>query len=308
MAGRSVDGRSDQRVTVTIDRRTLSLSNLEKVMFPETGFTKAQVIDYYVRVAVAMIPHVEQRCMTMRRWPDGVEGQSFFNKRCPDHRPDWIATSEGPGDRNGTIGYCRVDEPAALVWTANMASIELHAPMAKAADIDAPTMVVFDLDPGEGVGITECAQVAMLANDVLAAVGLEAVAKTSGSKGLQVYVPLNTAHTHHQASDFARAVGQLLTKQHPKKVLVDMSKKLRAGKVFVDWSQNSRHKTTVAAYSLRARSRPMVSTPLSWDEVSNGADGTPLSFTSDDVIERVAKSGDLFAPAANLRQELPVAG
>ena len=292
-------------VQVAVGERTLSLSNLDKVMYPEIGFTKSQVIDYYARIAPAMLPHVAERCMTLRRWPDGVDGESFFNKRCPDHRPEWVDVSLGPGDRGGDIGYCRIDEPAALVWTANLAAIELHAPMAKAADIEQPTILVFDLDPGPPAAMTECCQVALELREVLAAVELEAFSKTSGSKGLQVYVPLNSPHTHDQASSFAKAAGQLLAKQHPDRILVEMNKPLRTGKVFVDWSQNSRHKTTIAAYSLRARPTPTVSTPITWDEVADGAGGEPLSFTSDDVLARVDEFGDLFAPVAELVQSLP---
>ncbi|MEM8922577.1 MAG: non-homologous end-joining DNA ligase [Actinomycetota bacterium] len=296
-----------QRVEVAVEGRTLSLSNLEKVMYPEAGFTKAQVIDYYARVAQAMLPHVAGRCMTLRRWPDGVDGESFYNKRCPDHRPDWLGTSLGPGDRNGDIQYCRIDEPASLVWTANMAAIELHAPMAMADDLESPTILVFDLDPGPPATLVDCCRVALWLREVLAAVELAAFPKTSGSKGLQIYVPLNSPHTHKQASEFALAVGQLLTRQHPEHVLVEMNKAQRTGKVFVDWSQNSRHKTTVAPYSLRARARPTVSTPVEWDEVAAAADGAPLSFEAAEVLERVAERGDLFAPVAELVQRLPSA-
>ncbi len=296
---------SEQRVSVAVGDRSLSLVNLDKVFYPEVGFTKAQVIDYYARIAPVMVAHVARRCMTLRRWPNGVDGQSFFNKRCPSPRPDWVPVSIGPGDRDGDIPYCRIDEAAALVWTANLAAIELHAPMARADDIESPTMAVFDLDPGAPAGMRECCQVALDLHEVLAAVGLEAFPKTSGSKGLQVYVPLNCPHTHDHAADFTRACGQLLARQQPDRVLVEMTKSLRAGKVFVDWSQNSRHKTTIAAYSLRALARPTVSTPVSWDEVAAGADGQPLSFEAADVLERVAARGDLFAPTATMRQQLP---
>ncbi len=294
-----------ERVEVSIGGRTLSLSNLDKVMYPEVGFTKAQVIDYYARIAPVMVPHVSDRCMTLRRWPDGVDGGSFFNKRCPSHRPDWLGTSLGPGDRNGEIDYCRLDEPAALVWTANMAALELHAPMARADDLENPAILVFDLDPGPPATVVECCVVALRLRQVLASVGLEAFPKTSGSKGLQVYVPLNASHSHRHASQFALAVGQLLARELPDRVLVEMNKRLRAGKVFVDWSQNSRHKTTVAAYSLRARPRPTVSTPLDWDEVAAGSDGAPLTFEAADVLDRAADRGDLFAPVAELVQHLP---
>lgn len=296
------------RVQVAVGDRTLSLSNLDKVLYPEVGFTKSQVIEYYARVAPAMLPHVRDRCMTLRRWPDGVDGPSFFNKRCPGHRPDWVGVALGPGDRDGEIEYCRIDEPAALVWTANLAAIELHAPMAKAADLESPTIMVFDLDPGPPAALAECCRVALELRDVLDAIGLAACPKTSGSKGLQVYVPLNRSHTHAEASSFALAVGQLLARSNPDRILVEMNKAQRTGKVFVDWSQNSRHKTTVAAYSLRARERPTVSTPLSWDEVDDGASGAELVFTADQVIERIDAVGDLFAPVAELEQELPTGG
>lgn len=295
----------ETRVSVAVGSRSLSLSNLDKVMYPRVGFTKGQVIDYYARIAPAMLAHVSGRCMTLRRWPNGVEGASFFNKRCPSHRPAWIDASIGPGDREGDIPYCRLEEPAALVWTANMAALELHAPMARADDLESPAMVVFDLDPGPPAAMVECCAVALELHEVLAAVGLEAFPKTSGSKGLQVYVPLNAPHSHDHAAGFAKAVGQLLARQSPDRVLVEMTKSLRTGRVFVDWSQNSRHKTTIAVYSLRANATPTVSTPLAWDEVADGAGGAPLVFEAADVLVRVAERGDLFAPTATLIQHLP---
>lgn len=296
---------TEQRVEVAVGDRTLSLSNLDKVLYPEVGFTKAQIIDYYARIAPVMIPHIQGRCMTLRRWPNGVHKESFFEKRCPGHRPGWVSTALGPGDGDEGIDYCRIDEPASLVWTANLAALELHSPMARCSDIESPTMLVFDLDPGEPAGLTECCQVALTLREVLAAVHLESVAKTSGSKGMQLYVPLNSTHTHKHASSFALAVGQMAMRQLPNLVLVEMAKALRKGKVFVDWSQNSRHKTTIAPYSLRARARPTVSTPISWDEVSAGADGEALVFEADDVLERMAEHGDLFEPALSLEQHLP---
>lgn len=300
-----------KRVAVDVAGRSLSLSNLDKVLYPANGFTKGQVIDYYARIAPTMVPHLAGRCITLRRFPDGIDGTSFFEKRCPKHRPEWLPTAVGPGDRNGVVDYCLVEEQAALVWTANMAALELHAPMAKAADLENPTMLVFDLDPGAPATITECCQIALLLVEVLGSVGLEAFAKTSGSKGLQVYVPLNTegadAHTHDHASSFALAVGQLLTKQHPDRVVVTMKKSDRPGKIFVDWSQNSRHKTTSAVYSLRARTDPTVSTPITWDEVADGADGVMMSFETDEVLARVEEFGDLFAPTLELVQQLPAA-
>ena len=294
-----------ERVHVEIDGHRLAVSNLEKVMYPMVGFTKAQVIDYYVRVAPVMLPHIGDRGVPLRRWPDGVTEDSFFEKRCPSHRPGWVGTCLGPGDRRGGIEYCRLDSVAALAWTANLAALEIHSPMARCGDIDAPTMLVFDLDPGEPATIVECAEVALEIRDVLDSVGLRTFPKTSGSKGMQLYVPLNTPHEHQHASDFALAVAQLLEQERPKLVLSNMTRKLRKGKVFIDWSQNSRHKTTIAPYSLRAKDRPTVSTPLTWDEVADGADGEPLGFEAADVLERIDVHGDLFAETLTLRQQLP---
>ena len=241
----------------------------------------------------------------MKRYPDGVEGGSFFEKRCPSHRPDFVGTIDGPGDRGGAIGYCNLDSVPALAWAANMASLEIHAPMALGTDIESPQLCVFDLDPGEPATIVECAQVGLELRDVLAGIGLECLAKTSGSKGMQLYVPLNSPHTHDHTSEFAHAVARVLEKHRPDDVTSVMTKALRPGKVFIDWSQNSCHKTTVAVYSLRARPRPTVSTPVTWDEVSDCADGQALSFTAPEVLARVADLGDLFAPAATLVQALP---
>jgi bifunctional non-homologous end joining protein LigD len=290
---------------VEIDGRELSITNLDKVLYPEAGFTKAEVIDYYVRIAPAMLPHVSGRGVTLRRYPNGVDGTSFFEKRAPDHRPAWIDAALGPGDRKGGIHYLLIDEVATLAWVGNMAALEVHAPMARADDIDAPTMVVFDLDPGPGAGMTDCCRVALAIRELLDDLGLQAWAKTSGSKGLQLYLPLNTPHSHEHASSFALAVAQVLEKQDPKRITSVMKKSLRTGKVFVDWSQNSFHKTTVAAYSLRAKPTPTVSTPVDWTEVEAGDDGEPLTFTAPEVLERVADFGDLFAPTATLQQELP---
>jgi len=290
--------------TVEVEGRRLTLSNLDKVLYPETGTTKAEVIDYYARIAPVMVPHLADRGVTLRRFPDGVEGNSFFEKRCPGHRPEWIDTVLGPGDRNGDIGYCCLDSAPALVWAANMAALEIHAPMAR-RDIETPTMCVFDLDPGPGTSIAECADVGLDIRHVLDGLGLAGFAKTSGSKGMQVYVPLNTPHTHHEASAFALWVAQLLERAHPDGVVSNMKKSLRKGKVLVDWSQNSRHKTTVAVYSLRARPRPTVSTPVTWDEVEAAASGEPLGFETGDVLARVAEHGDLFAETLTLEQRLP---
>lgn len=300
-----VVGRSPERVEVSIGDRTLSLSNLDKVLYPEVGYTKSQIINYYARIAEVMLPHISGRCLTLRRWPNGVDQESFFEKRCPGHRPDWLPVGLGPGDSKGGIEYCRIEEPAALVWTANLAALELHSPMARCDDIESPTILVFDLDPGEPASMAECCQVALVLRDILKAVNLESFAKTSGSKGLQVYVPLNAPHSHKHASRFALAAGQMAARELPDLVVVEMNKALRTGKVFVDWSQNSRHKTTIAPYSLRARPQPTVSTPVSWDEVTRSATGDALRFAADEVLDRVDDMGDLFAPVATIVQELP---
>ncbi len=298
---------------VEIDGRTLSVSNLDKVLYPEAGFTKGQVIDYYARIAPVLLAHLGDRGLTMRRFPNGVDAGSFFEKRCPKHRPDWVGTALGPGDRGGPIGYCVLDSVAAVVWAANLAALELHAPMARAADIESPTLVVFDLDPGEPAAMTECCQVALDIREVLSALDLQSWPKTSGSKGLQLYVPLNNPVddpvTHDEAKEFALAVAQLLEKRQPKRVTSEMTKAIRPHKVFIDWSQNSRHKTTIGVYSLRARPYPTVSTPVSWDEVEACANETlELRFLAEDVLERVAERGDLFADTATLVQALPKFG
>ncbi len=297
-----------ERVQVTVGGHRLSVSNLDKVLYPLVGFTKAQVIDYYVRVAPWLLPHIEDRGVTLRRWPDGVTAQSFFEKRCPSHRPGWVSTCTGPGDRRGGIDYCRLDSVAALAWTANLAALEIHSPMARCGDIESPSMLVFDLDPGDPATIVECCQVALEIQSVLKSVDLVACAKSSGNKGLQLYVPLNSPHTHADASDFALAVAQVLEQRSPDSILSNMNRKRRAGKVFIDWSQNSRHKTTIAPYSLRGGDRPTVSTPLSWDEVADGADGEPLIFEAAEVLERVESLGDLFADTITVQQQLPTAG
>ncbi len=302
MAAKRVD---EHRVTVGVGDRTLSLSNLDKVLYPEVGFTKSQVIDYYARIAPVMVPHVAGRCMTLRRWPNGVDQPSFFQKTCPGHRPSWVEVAIGPGDGDKGIEYCRLDEVASLVWTANLAALELHAPMARCDDLDSPTMVVFDLDPGPGTAMAECCRVAVVLRDILAAVGLQAWPKTSGSKGLQVYVPLNTPHRHKHASGFALAAGQLAMRELPDLVVVEMAKSVRKGKVFIDWSQNSHHKTTIAPYSMRARPRPTVSAPVSWAEVEAAVDDGILSFETAEVLDRVAADGDLFAPVLEVQQRLP---
>jgi len=293
-------------VAVSIDGHEMELSNLEKVLYP-SGFTKGEVVDYYARIAPIALPHLRERALTFKRYPNGTDTTGFFEKRCPGHRPEWVNVALGPGDRRGGIEYCCLDSPASLVWAANMAAIELHAPMALAVDLATPRAVVFDFDPGPETDIGDCCAIALGVRDVLAAVDLEGWCKTSGSKGLQLYVPLNTVGvTHEQAAEFALAVGQVLEKQLPKRVTTVMAKAVRPGKIFVDWSQNAHHKTTIAPYSMRARPRPTVSTPVSWDEVEAGAEGElDLVFEAADVLARVAEEGDLFEPVLTTEQRLP---
>ena len=296
-------------IEVAVDGRTLRLTNLDKVLYP-SGFTKGEVVDYHARIAAWIVPHLAGRCITFRRFPDGTAQQGFFEKRCPAHRPDWVPVALGPGDRDGGIDYCRIEEPAAMVWAANLAAIELHAPMALANDLATPRMLVFDFDPGPDTAIAECCHVALATRAVLDAVGLEGWCKTSGSKGLQMYVPLNTSGvTHDSAADFALAVGQVLERQMPGRVTTLMAKAERPGKIFVDWSQNALHKTTIAPYSLRARESPTVSTPVTWDEVSACASGElALRFEAADVLQRVTELGDLFDPVLRVEQRLPTPG
>jgi bifunctional non-homologous end joining protein LigD len=293
---------------VEVDGRQLKISNLEKILYPEARFTKAEVVDYYVRVAPFMLPHLAGRPLTMVRFPDGVDSESFYMKQCPSYRPDWMRT--GPGDL-GPTEHCVVEDLASLIWVVNLASLELHTPMAKSRDIDRPTMVVFDLDPGAPADIVDCCRVALEIRELLETLGLVAFPKTSGSKGLQMYVPLNTPATHDETKGFAKAAAQLLERRDPKRITSVMRKDLRGGKVFVDWDQNTRHKTTITPYSMRARPRPWVSTPLRWEEVEAclaAADPSLLTFETRDVLDRVAEHGDLFAPTAEMEQELPKLG
>lgn len=293
-------------VEVEIEGRTVRLSNLDKTLYP-SGFTKAEVVDYHARIAPWIIPHLTGRCLTFRRYPDGTDQDGFFEKRCPSHRPEWVPVALGPGDRRGGIEYCRIEEPAAMVWAANLAAIELHAPMALAVDLETPRALVFDFDPGPQTSIVDCCQVALGVRDVLDSVGLVGFCKTSGSKGLQMYVPLNTpGATHAGAADFALAVGQLMERQLPGRVTTVMAKAARTGKIFVDWSQNAYHKTTIAPYSLRARPTPTVSTPVTWSEVDDCArSGVELRFEAADVLARVDERGDLFGAVLETEQELP---
>ena len=299
---------------VSVDGRELSLSNLDKVLYPACGFTKGQVISYYQRIAPVLLPHLEGRPLTLKRYPNGVDESFFYEKRCPKHRPEWVRTTPVWSDRNrGVVDFCVVDDLPSLIWVANLASLELHTSLSR-TPVERPTMVVFDLDPGPPATIVECTRVGLLLREVLDGIGLQSVVKTSGSKGLQLYIPVNTEIDYESKGGtkrFAHALAQVLEKRHPDLVVSTMNKDIRTGKVFIDWSQNDEHKTTVCVYSLRAREHPTVSTPVTWDEVdavAGGADPDTIRFEADEVVDRVAEIGDLFAPLNEVEQSLPVLG
>jgi bifunctional non-homologous end joining protein LigD len=294
---------------IEVQGRTLKLTNREKVMYPRSGFTKGDLIDYYAAVAPVLLPHLAGRPLTLKRYPDGVEGKYFYEKRCPPHRPDWVRTAPIASERGrGTIDYCLAEDLSTLIWAANLADIELHTSLSRAQRMDRPTAIVFDLDPGAPAALRECARVALWIREIFDSFGLETFVKTSGSKGLQVYAPLNSTVGYEQTKPFARAVAELLEKRHPRQVVSRMAKELRPGRVLVDWSQNDEHKTTVCVYSLRARERPTVSTPLDWEEVEKAVRSrrkTELSAEPSALLQRVQSQGDLFAPLLTLTQELP---
>jgi bifunctional non-homologous end joining protein LigD len=290
-----------------VDGRTLRLSNFDKVLYPKAGFTKGDMIRYYARIADVLVPHLHGRPLTLKRYPNGVEGEFFYEKQCPQHRPDWVETAAIWSRHNEReIDFCLANDRATLVWAANLADIELHTSLSLAEAIERPTMMVFDLDPGPPADIVQCCEVALWLREIFEPLGLELFPKTSGSKGLQVYVPLNVdGVTYDDTKPFAKAVAELLEKQHPELVVSRMTKELRPGKVLVDWSQNDEHKTTVNVYSLRAKDRPTVSTPVTWEEVERCSGESDLRFEQDEVLERVERDGDLFAPVLTLVQELP---
>jgi bifunctional non-homologous end joining protein LigD len=298
-----------QQSVIEVEGRQIKLSSLDKVLYPKAGFTKGQVMDYYVKIAPVLLPHLADRPLTLKRYPEGVEGMFFYEKNCPKYRPDWIKTAKVWSEGNKRhMFYCVVDQVATLVWLANLADLELHTSLSRAPEMPRPTVIAFDLDPGAPANIVQCCQVGLWVREIFSQFGLQSFAKTSGSKGLQIYVPLNTAVTYGQTKPFAKAIAQLLEDRHPDKVVSDMKKSLRSGKVLVDWSQNDVHKTTINVYSLRAREHPTVSTPVSWQEVEQCLrENNPelLVFTSDQVLQRVKKLGDLFDPVLKLKQKLP---
>ncbi len=290
-----------------IGGREVAVSNLDKVFYPQTGFTKGQVIDYYVQIAPVLLPHLKNRPITLKRYPNGVDGIFFYEKQCPSHRPKWVRTALVPKD-GGEIDYCLMNDLAALVWAANLADLELHTFLHQAPRLDRPTVLAFDLDPGAPADLVTCCRVGVWLKEMLDEAGLKSFAKTSGSKGLQIFVPLNTSVTYERTKTFALALAERLTQEHPREVVSKMSKSLRKGKVFIDWSQNDDHKTTVCVYSMRAKQRPTVSTPVTWAEIEavvKKKSASALVFETTDVLKRVKKHGDLFAPVLTLKQKLP---
>ncbi|MEX2448697.1 MAG: non-homologous end-joining DNA ligase [Solirubrobacterales bacterium] len=297
---------------VEVDGRELKLTNLDKVLYPKAGFTKGEAIDYYAKVAPAIVPHLSGRAVTLRRFPEGVDDldAAFFEKRCPKHRPKWVKTTRvNAGPHAGEIDFCVCDSLPTLIWMAQLAALELHPSLSLGKRHERPTVLAFDLDPGPPADLLDCSRVALRLRELLGQLGLESLVKTSGSKGMQLYVPLNTATSYEQTRPFARAIAQLVAKQTPDTVLAKMGKKTdREGKVLIDWYQNNERKTTIAVYSLRARPRPTVSTPVTWEELENAVDSEDadsLIFEAGEVLARVDRHGDLFAPVLELKQKLP---
>jgi bifunctional non-homologous end joining protein LigD len=289
------------RVEVDVEGRLLSLSNLTKVLYPAVGFTKGEVIDYYTRISPVLLAHLRDRPLTLKRYPNGVDEQYFYEKNCPSHAPEWVRRETVNG-----IPYCICDDLPTLVWLANLADLELHPSLSLWKPSDRPTVMAFDLDPGDGAGLAECCAVAVILRDALAQLGLDSYPKTSGSKGIQVYVPLNSEGVDYREGTkrLSQALARHLEAQHPKLIVSSQKKELRRGRVLIDWSQNDEHKTTVCVYSLRAKERPTVSTPLMWEELEEG-DPERLVFEAGEVLERVAEHGDVYAAAVEQEQSLP---
>jgi bifunctional non-homologous end joining protein LigD len=298
-----------EKSNIEIGSRMLTLTNLDKVLYPAAGFTKGQVIDYYARIAPVLVPHLKDHPLTLKRYPGGVNEEFFFEKNATKHRPDWVKTAPVWSEGNQrTLNYLLANDLPTLVWIANLAGIELHPSLSLAKDLPSPRSMVFDLDPGPPADIVQCCQVGMWLQKIFEHFGLQSFPKTSGSKGLQIYVPLNTKTNYESTKGFAHALARLLEDEHRNLVVSDMKKALRVGKVLVDWSQNDEHKTTISVYSLRAREQPTVSTPVSWDEVElalKKKDASLLVFEASETLKRVDKMGDLFAPLLTLKQKLP---
>jgi bifunctional non-homologous end joining protein LigD len=294
---------------VEIEGKQLKLTNLDKVLYPAVAFTKGQVIDYYARIAPVLVPHLKNKPLTLKRYPNGVNELPFFEKNATKHRPDWVKTAPIWSEGNQRdVNYILCNDLATLVWVANLAAIELHPSLSLAQEIMCPRSLVFDLDPGPPANIVQCCQVALWLRTIFEHFKLESFPKTSGSKGLQIYVPLNTKTSYDETKPLAHALARLLENEHRDLVVSDMKKAIRTNKVFVDWSQNDEHKTTISVYALRARERPTVSTPVTWDEVANALkkkDAKLLVFESQQVLDRVERMGDLFVPLLSLKQKLP---
>ena len=294
---------------IRVGRRKLEISNHDKVLYPDAGFRKGDVISYYRDVADVLLPHLKGRPVTLKRYPDGVEHGFFFEKRCPPYRPEWMATTKILRKRDGRyIDFCVVNDAASLLWLVNLASIELHISLARGSDVHKPTAMVFDMDPDPELGVIAAARVALWVRDELKELGLESFPKTSGSKGIHLYIPLNTKVGYSETGPVALAIANLVGEKHPDEIVTKQAKELRRGKVLIDWSQNGEHKTTVSVYSLRARPQPTVSTPITWRELSaavKAEDPTKITFETDAVLKRVERSGDLFEPVLKLRQKLP---
>jgi bifunctional non-homologous end joining protein LigD len=298
-----------EKAQLVVEGKKLAVSNLNKVLYPKVGFTKGQVIDYYIQIAPVLLPHLRDRPLTMKRYPNGVDAEFFYEKNCPVHRPKWVKTAKvWSHGNNRMMDYCLAQDLPTLVWAANLADLELHTSLARKNNVAQPTMMVFDLDPGPPANIVQCCQVGIWLRDLLSKMKLKSFAKTSGSKGLQVYVPLNTPANFDNTKGLSRALAEHLEREHPQLVVSKMLKSLRTGKVLVDWSQNDEHKTTVCVYSLRAKEEPTVSTPVTWDEVETCLKKKKpdlLTFRSDQTLARVETSGDLFEPVEKLKQKLP---
>lgn len=296
-------------INVELDGRTLTLSNQEKVLYPRAGFTKGQVVDYYRNIAPVLVPHLADRPLTLKRYPNGVDSMFFFEKNATKSRPDWVKTVGIWGyGRGSELQFILCNDRPTLVYVANLAALELHLALACAPELGSPTMVVFDLDPGPPADLTTCCKAALVFRDYFAKAGLVSVAKTSGNKGMQLYVPLNTPTTYDETKGWARGIAEEFEERHPQLFVSEMKKSVRDGKIFIDWSQNDANKTTIGVYSLRARERPTVSTPISWEEIeATAADGkmARLIFEAPQVLARVEKMGDLFAPALSVKQALP---
>jgi bifunctional non-homologous end joining protein LigD len=295
--------------TVYINNRELSLSNLDKDLYPSYGFTKTRILGYYSSIAPFMLPFLKGRALTLKRYPQGVDGDFFFEKRCPEYRPDWLETVDVPYGAKEKITYCVANDLETLIWVENLASIELHVPMAKADFPDNPDSMVFDLDPGEGADILDCARVALIVRDLLSNLSLECFAKTSGKKGLHVFVPLDSKKTKFEdTKNFSRAVAGIMQKAYPDLVTAKLNKEFRINKVFINWSQNDASKTMVCVYSLRAMDKPAVSFPLSWKDLETAAkhnDHGNFVILAPDAIAKLEKNKNFYQEMLEIKQRLP---